>query len=613
MGTVGTGRGSEAGKATFGRARGKSSARRCFGKDGIRHASKLPSRRGRSFDSVRGVFREKHRGFCCGDGRLTPRGRVSGASGLGFPGGRDLVRRIGERSGGFVVVRVFLKNQRRVPGLFIPWGLYGLGPAGLAMTMSAGERSRMETSRSHDTNDVLSDGEGPRSLAPGSMRDVGKVLMKAQVPYSPAFPVRDSDLSPKHFRKLKLLGRGGVGEVFLVNLKGTDKLYAMKVLTKEEMIEKNKVQRVLTEREILATANHPFIVTMYASFQTHEKLYFVMDYCGGGEFFRVLQKQPRKRLPEAAAKFYAAEGKLRSKTSLALSVPVLINKGTLAYLVVMALEYLHHMGFIYRDLKPENVLMRSDGHLAVTDFDLSKQAMAINPRVVAQHDTISKRISSVFRSKLSFLMSPEVEPANILDVDSILIERTNQEKMGMLEIVNSEPVLPGQSTSFVGTEEYIAPEVVDGVAQTASVDWWTLGILIYEMLTGTTPFKGKEQSDTFSNICTTDVKFPSDIRMSKEVKSLIRGLLTRDPGKRLGSRDGASEIEKHKWFEDIEFSLIRNMEPPLVPRLKNPLDFSQYKIVEEDDDDSEPVLFDEDNPFQEFDIRRDLEVEQRKY
>lgn len=153
-----------------------------------------------------------------------------------------------------------------------------------------------------------------------------QVLARSAVPYSEVFPVRDTAVvGPKHFQKLKLLGRGGIGKVYLVLLRGTDRLYAMKQLTKEDIFSRNKIQRVMTEREILATASHPFIVTMYASFQTTHRLCFVMEYCAGGEFFRVLQRQPQKRLRESAARFYAAE-------------------------VVLALEYLHHVGFIYRDL-----------------------------------------------------------------------------------------------------------------------------------------------------------------------------------------------------------------------------------------------------------------------
>lgn len=153
-------------------------------------------------------------------------------------------------------------------------------------------------------------------------------------------------MGPSDFAKVKMLGKGDVGRVYLVKEKKSSKLFAMKgkcgcdvvdamidllvVLSKKEMIERKKIKRALTEQEILATANHPFIVTLYHSFQSEGYLYFCMEYCMGGEFFRALQSRPGKCLPEDGARFYAAE-------------------------VVAALEYLHLMGFIYRDLKPESM------------------------------------------------------------------------------------------------------------------------------------------------------------------------------------------------------------------------------------------------------------------
>lgn len=130
-----------------------------------------------------------------------------------------------------------------------------------------------------------------------------------------------------------MLGKGDVGRVYLVKQKGTDKTMAMKVLSKKEMLRRNKVKRVLAEQEILSSANHPFIVSLYHSFQSQDHLYFVMEYCLGGEFFRALQSRPGKCLTEEGAKFYAAE-------------------------VIAALEYLHLQGFIYRDLKPESECLK---------------------------------------------------------------------------------------------------------------------------------------------------------------------------------------------------------------------------------------------------------------
>jgi len=252
----------------------------------------------------------------------------------------------------------------------------------------------------------------------------------------------------------------------------------MKVLDKKEMIKRNKVKRVLTEREILATADHPFIVTLYWSFQSELKLYFFMDYCAGGEFFRMLQKQPGKCLPEEQVKFYAAE-------------------------VLLALEYLHLMGFVYRDLKPENILLHETGHIMLTDFDLSKQAATtMGPQVVKK----------MFGS-------------------------------GQKDVYTNPELL---TNSFVGTTEYIAPEVIQGFGQTSAVDWWTFGILMYEMLYGCTPYKGRSQDETFSQIVDGDLKFPDHLlySVSSNVKSMIKKLLVVDVKKRLGSVHGAADIKK---------------------------------------------------------------------
>eukprot|EP00170_Pyropia_yezoensis_P000696 contig_3270_g697 len=334
-----------------------------------------------------------------------------------------------------------------------------------------------------------------------------------------------------------------------------------RVLTKEEMISRNKVKRVLTEREILATANHPFIITMFASFQTSSRLCFVMEYAAGGEFFKVLQRQPNKRLREDAARFYAAE-------------------------VTLALEYLHHMGFIYRDLKPENILMRANGHIAVTDFDLSKQAHPVGPRIIQQQMKLSDKI----RKSLSLTKT-----------------RTSSSSLVNLDIVNSEPVLPYQTNSFVGTEEYISPEVVNGVGQTSAVDWWTLGILIWEMLTGSTPFKGSCADDTFANILSSPLKWPDSVAVSSDCKAVVKKLLRREPEKRLGAENGASEIKAARWFTGVNFALIRNEVPPIIPIARDELADTGAPAMA-DDGDNDAALDDrgdQDNPFSDFSLKRE--------
>ncbi|KAJ3135588.1 hypothetical protein HK100_002526 [Physocladia obscura] len=337
---------------------------------------------------------------------------------------------------------------------------------------------------------------------------------------------RELEVEPNHFQKIKLIGKGDVGRVYLVRHSKTQNYYAMKVLVKKEMVKRHKVKRVLAEQEILVTANHPFIVTLYHSFQSEDYLYFVMEYISGGEFFRALQQRPGKRILEYEAKFYAAE-------------------------VVAALEYLHLMGFIYRDLKPES-------HIMLTDFDLSK------PSDVPGSPT--------------FIRSSDISP---------FIFNSNKYSSGM--VVDTRSVTKDLRTnSFVGTEEYIAPEVIIGNGHTVAVDFWTVGILIYEMLYGTTPFKGPNRNSTFHNILHNDIYFPvpdlyhrifpnhsrnstelGKIRQPNEVsrtcRSLILNLLIKDDSRRLGSKAGAAEVKMHTFFKDVNWALLRNQKPPIIP------------------------------------------------
>ncbi|KAJ5782928.1 hypothetical protein N7457_004702 [Penicillium paradoxum] len=324
---------------------------------------------------------------------------------------------------------------------------------------------------------------------------------------SNSIKVRNVEVGPASFDKIKLIGKGDVGKVYLVREKKSSRLYAMKVLSKKEMIKRNKIKRALAEQEILATSNHPFIVTLYHSFQSEDYLYLCMEYCSGGEFFRTLQTRPGKSISEDAARFYAAE-------------------------VTAALEYLHLMGFIYRDLKPENILLHQSGHIMLSDFDLSKQSGPGG--------------------------APTMIPA-----------RSGGNSTTALPTIDTKSCIADfRTNSFVGTEEYIAPEVIKGCGHTSAVDWWTLGILIYEMLFGTTPFKGKNRNATFASILRDEVNFPdhSNVQQTSQLcKSLIRKLLIKDETKRLGARAGASDVKTHPFFRQTQWALIRHMKPPMIP------------------------------------------------
>nr|AML77259.1 putative LOV domain-containing protein [Aristida stricta] len=304
----------------------------------------------------------------------------------------------------------------------------------------------------------------------------------------------------KHFRPVRPLGSGDTGSVHLVELLGTGEYFAMKAMDKSVMLNRNKVHRATAERQILDMLDHPFLPTLYASFQTKTHICLITDFCPGGELFLLIDRQPMKILREDAVRFYAAE-------------------------VVIALEYLHCQGVIYRDLKPENILLRRDGHISLTDFDLSCMT-SCRPQV--------------------FL--PEVS------------DKKKRRKSRSYPIFFAEPMRA--SNSFVGTEEYIAPEIITGAGHTSAVDWWALGILLYEMLYGYTPFRGKTRQRTFANILHKDVKFPASVTVSLAGRQLMYRLLHRDPANRLGSYEGANEIKQHPFFRGINWALVRATAPP---------------------------------------------------
>ncbi|KAK4754824.1 hypothetical protein SAY87_008581 [Trapa incisa] len=303
-----------------------------------------------------------------------------------------------------------------------------------------------------------------------------------------------------HFKPIKPLGCGDTGSVHLVELQGSRELFAMKAMEKSMMLNRNKVHRACIEREIISQLDHPFLPTLYTSFQTSTHVCLITDFCSGGELFALLDKQPMKSFKENSARFYAAE-------------------------VLIGLEYLHCLGIIYRDLKPENILLQKDGHVVLTDFDLSFLT-SCKPQIV-HHPVPSKRRRSKNHPRPIFVAEPNT-----------------------------------QSNSFVGTEEYIAPEIITGAGHSSAIDWWALGILLYEMLYGRTPFRGKNRQRTFSNILHKDLTFPSSIPVSLAARQLINALLQRDPGRRLGSKNGANEIKQHPFFRGINWPLIRGMNPP---------------------------------------------------
>lgn len=279
---------------------------------------------------------------------------------------------------------------------------------------------------------------------------------------------KKSCIGVEDFEVLKVVGKGAFGKVYQVRKRGSsDEIYAMKVISKHKIIEKNHGEYIKSEGEILMKVDHPFIVKLNYSFQTKYRLYFVLDFVNGGQlFFQLLQ---HGLFREDLARVYAAE-------------------------IVSAVAYLHDNGIMHRDLKPENILLGADGHIILTDFGLAKQF----------DDTT-------------------------------------------------------RYNSLCGTIEYMAPEIILGKGHNKAADWWSVGILLCEMLTGKLPFSGGNRYKLQQKIIKDKIKLPPFL--SSEAHSLIKGLLQKDPSKRLGSGPhGEDEIKNHKWFKCINWKKLENKE-----------------------------------------------------
>ncbi|KAF9893732.1 camp-dependent protein kinase catalytic subunit [Aspergillus nanangensis] len=287
------------------------------------------------------------------------------------------------------------------------------------------------------------------------------------------------------FALQRTLGTGSFGRVHLVQSKHNHRFYAIKVLKKAQVVKMKQVEHTNDERRMLNRVRHPFLITLWGTWQDSRNLYMVMDFVEGGELFSLLRKS--QRFPNPVAKFYAAE-------------------------VTLALEYLHSQQIIYRDLKPENLLLDRHGHLKITDFGFAKE-------------------------------------------------------------------VPDITWTLCGTPDYLAPEVVSSKGYNKSVDWWSLGILIFEMLCGFTPFwDSGSPVKIYENILRGRVKYPP--YLNQDAVDLLSQLITADLTKRLGNLHGGSEdVKNHPWFAEVTWDRLarKDIDAPYVPPIRGGQgDASQY-------------------------------------
>lgn len=347
--------------------------------------------------------------------------------------------------------------------------------------------------------------------------------------------------STSDFEPLVVIGRGAFGEVKLVRSREDGRIFAMKTMRKEAMILKNQVAHVKAERDALAAASNPWIVNLHYSFQDEENLYLVMDFCAGGDLMTLLIKMDI--LPEDWVRFYAAEA-------------------------VMAIQSVHDMGYIHRDLKPDNFLFDHNGHLKLTDLGLAKKVDDELPSLEVLNNAISAASPERGGS------SPDIHggataTAPTGDASSSTSGGGSGGGSGDSGTGSGSGYSRSRKLAFstVGTPDYIDYQVLLKKGYGKEIDWWSLGVILYECLIGYPPFYGDDPVHTCRKILhwKTTLKWPTDrcARLSPECIDFLRSLIT-DAETRLGA-NGIGELKAHPWFRGINWDTLLQESAPWRP------------------------------------------------
>lgn len=352
---------------------------------------------------------------------------------------------------------------------------------------------------------------------------------------------------PENFATLKIIGKGAFGEVKLVQRRNDGKIYALKSLVKSEMFKKDQLAHVRSERDILAESDSPWVVKLHTTFQDNTFLYMLMEFLPGGDLMTMLIKY--EIFTEDITRFYMAE-------------------------ITLAIEAVHKLGFIHRDIKPDNILLDRGGHIKLTDFGLStgfhkEHEASYYKKLLAGGPHKSSR-----------------DNRNSMNLDQIQLTVSNRTQINTWRKSRRQ-----LAYSTVGTPDYIAPEIFSGQGYDFGCDWWSVGTIMFECLIGWPPFCAEEPHDTYRKIVDwpRNLHFPPDQQLGPEAEDFIKRLIC-DAENRLGRIGGAHEIKQHPFFRGVQWDGLRRIRAPFEPKLQSNVDTQYFPIDEIDQNDNSAVL-----------------------